>query len=119
MASSNDVQTTLGRIFTDLQRSQAEAWILQAETIIGARAVREGTTLNALDQGILAMVVTEAVAARVKRPDDATQVQVQIDDASSTRRYESSTGQIEILDIWWNLLFPGEIQAAFSIGFEA
>jgi len=119
MASSNDVQTTLGRIFTDLQRSQAEAWILQAETIIGARAVREGTTLNALDQGILAMVVTEAVAARVKRPDDATQVQVQVDDAQTTRRYESATGQIEIIEVWWDMLFPAVAGDAFSVGFEA
>jgi len=114
-----DVQATLGRTLTNAQQQQAVAWIAQARTIISARAVREATTLDGLDQDILAMVVTEAVATRMKRPDDATEVQVQVDDAQTTKRYESSTGQIEILDIWWNLLFPGEIQAAFSIGFEA
>ena len=61
--------------------------------------------------------VTEAVANRLKRPDDATEVTVQHDDTQVSRRYESSTGQIEILDQWWALLFPATAGAggAFTI----
>jgi YesN/AraC family two-component response regulator len=114
-----DVQATLGRTLTTLQQQQADKWITQARTIIGARAVREATTLDGLDQDILAMVVTEAVANRMKRPDDATQVQVQVDDAQTTRRYESATGQIEITEDWWDILFPSTSATAFSIGFES
>lgn len=118
-ATWRDVQVTLGRTFDTAQILQVSAWIEQARIIIGARATREGTTLDALDQTILDMVVTEAVAARVKKPDDATQVQVQVDEASVNRTYESSTGQIEILVQWWELLFPATTPVAFSIGFSA
>lgn len=115
--NSDDVQVTLGRTLTHQQHAQAAKWIGQASAIIAARATQQGLTLADLDQQLLDLVVTEAVANRLKRPDDATQVTVQHDDTQVSRRYESSTGQIEILDEWWALLFPATAGAggAFSI----
>jgi len=104
--TSGDVQATLGRSLTTPEHGQATKWIGQARIIIGVRAGELGTTLDELDQAVLDMVVTEAVARRFKRPDDATQVTVQHDDTQVSRRYETSSGQIEILDQWWDLLFP-------------
>lgn len=105
-----NVQTTLGRSLSTAEQAQAELWIDQARTIIGARL-----TLDDLDQGILDMVVTEAVANRVKRPDSAKQVSVSVDDGQVSRSYESGTGQIEILPEWWDLLAPAAASNAFSI----
>lgn len=115
--NSSDVQVTLGRTLTSQQHAQAAMWIGQATALIAARATLHGLALSELDPDILDMVITEAVANRLKRPDDATEVTVQHDDTQVSRRYESSTGQIEILDQWWALLFPATAGAggAFTI----
>ena len=111
MVTWTDVQTTLGRPLTDAQKEQADAWIEQARTIIRGRL----GDLDLLDQPTLDMVVTEAVADRTKRPDSATQVTVQVDDGQVSKRYESSAGQIHILDEWWALLSPKTSGGAFTI----
>lgn len=115
--SSGDVQVTLGRPLTSAEHGQATKWIGQARIIIGVRASELGTTLDQLDQAVLDMVVTEAVANRFKRPDDATQVTVQHDETQVSRRYETSSGQVEITDAWWALLFPQSVGGpdAFTI----
>ena len=110
-----DVQNTLGRTLTTAQQVQAETWIGQARILIKNRAIAEGTTIDGLDQETVAMVVTEAVADRFRKPDDATQVTVQVDDAQVQRRYESSTGQIRIREEWWALLFPTNAGTAGSV----
>ncbi len=109
------VQNTLGRALTAAQKTQAGAWIPQARILINNRAIREGTTIDQLDQATVDMVVTEAVADRLRKPDDATQVTVQVDDSQVSRRYESSTGQIRIRDEWWDLLFPSSADSAGSV----
>lgn len=111
------VETSLGRTLTDPERAQVTQWIGDAELIVGARL----GDLAALDQAVLAYVVREAVVLKVKRPDGAVKVDVSVDDASTSRTYERSTGQITILDEWWALLSPGaDSGAGFSTrpGFE-
>lgn len=113
--TTDDVATTLGVSSpTDLQVSQWELWIGDATRAIDRWAERNGYTglLNAAD---VDYVVREAVAA--KRPDNATQVEVAVDDGRVSRRYESSTGQITILPQWWELLTPATAatDGAFSI----
>jgi hypothetical protein len=72
--------------------------------------------LEALNQETLDDVVTLAVAEFVKRPDDATQVEVAIDDGRVSKRYSSGKGKIEILDEWWSRLDPGlDASGAFSV----
>ena len=94
------------------QYAQWEYWIRSALTLIGARL---GDT-SLLDQDRLDYVVTEAVAAMVKRPEDYTQIEVQVDDGRVAKRYESGKGRVVILDEWWNLLAPGLSRGkAFSI----
>lgn len=89
---------------------QWEQWIEDASMLIEARL----GDLTALDQPKLDYVIREAVVAQVRRPDDATQVQVSIDDASTSRTYSSSRGRVTILDEWWELLSPATTSRAFS-----
>lgn len=107
----HDVETSVGRSFTPTEQAQVAQWIGFAEKLIEARL----GDLAALDQGLLAYVVTEAVALRVKRPDGATQVYTQVDNTSMSRSYEKASGQITILDEWWALLSPaGDSGAGYS-----
>ena len=110
-----DVAVALGRAVPDPDSTEAaqwDMWIGDAEMLIQARL----GDLNELDQPKLAYVVREAVVAHVRRPDDATQVSVAIDDASTSRMYRTSRGRITILDEWWDLLSPSDrTSGAFSI----
>lgn len=90
--------------------AQWDTWIADARMLIAERLV-----LADLDQVKLDFVVRKAVAAFVKRPDDATQVDIAVDDGRVSKRYTSGRGQIVILDEWWAMLDPGQGEAgAFS-----
>lgn len=90
---------------------QWQMWIADALMLIEARL---GPAKD-LDQARVDYVVREAVVAMVKRPDDATQVAVSVDDGSVSRTYRSSKGRVSILDEWWALLAPLKKKRAFSI----
>ena len=69
-----------------------------------------------VDQAKLDYVVREAVASLARRPDDATQVSVSIDDGRVSRTYRSGTGRVTILEEWWLLLAPASTAGrAFSV----
>ena len=120
-----DVGTTLGASWSaPIPHGQWGMWIADADMLIQAWAARSGYLYADLDQAMVDYVIREAVAARAKRPDSATQVEVAIDDGRVSKRYESSSGQISILDEWWELLRPAGSTGsagAFSIklAFEA
>jgi hypothetical protein len=88
-------------------------WIGDAEMLIEARRVLLGAEVP--DEARLDYVVREAVAAHIKRPDDATQVTVAVDDGSSSRSYKTGKGRVTILDEWWALLGLVETSGAFSV----
>lgn len=92
---------------------QWQMWIDDALMLISSRQV----TLNAADpdQAKLDYVIREAVVTHVRRPDDATQVTIAVDDGSSSRSYRSGKGRIDILDEWWALLGIVPTSGAFSI----
>jgi len=92
---------------------QWKLWIGDAEMLIEARRVLLGAEVP--DEARLDYVVREAVAAHIKRPDDATQVTVAVDDGSSSRSYKSAKGRVTILDEWWALLGLVETSGAFSV----
>jgi len=92
---------------------QWELWISDAEMLIEERRARLGVEVP--DEAKLDYVVREAVADHIKRPDDATQVTVSVDDASSSRTYQSGKGRVTILDEWWALLGLVEPSGAFSL----
>ena len=92
---------------------QWKLWIGDAEMLIEARRVLLGAEVP--DEARLDYVVREAVAAHIRRPDDATQVTIAVDDGSSSRSYKSAKGRVTILDEWWALLGLVEASGAFSI----
>lgn len=109
-----DIAVELGRTVPDQQTpeyAQWELWIADARMLISARL----GDITALDYVIVDYVVRQAVSAHVKRPDDATQVAVQVDDGSVSKTFRSSRGRVEILDEWWKLLAPKTTGRAFSI----
>ena len=81
---------------------QWSMWINDALLLIQARL----GDLSALDSAALDYVVREAVVAHVRNPDNATQVSLSVDDATSSRTYRTSRGRVTILDEWWALLSP-------------
>jgi hypothetical protein len=81
---------------------QWEMWVDDAEMLIEDRRVALGAA--AIDAAKLDYVVREAVVAHIKRPEDATQVTISVDDASTSKSYRSGRGRVTILDEWWVLL---------------
>lgn len=86
-----------------VQWKQWELWITDAEMLIETRRLA-ANPVPVIDEAKLDYVVREAVVAQVKKPDDATQVTISVDDASSSRTYQSGKGRVTILDEWWTLL---------------
>lgn len=90
----NDVADRLGRVrpvFDSPAWLQAQKFIDQADLLITRYQAR-----NALpdpDGADRDYVILEAVAAVVRNPDDATSVDVQIDDGRVSKRYSSSSGR--------------------------
>lgn len=93
---------------------QWQMWIDDAEMLIVDRQVRLGLT-SPIDDVKLDYVVRQSVAAHVKKPDDATQVTVAVDDGSTSRSYQSGKGRVTIIDEWWVLLGLVEQSGAFAI----
>lgn len=92
---------------------QWEMWINDAEMLIESRQATLG--VDPPDQAKLDYVIREAVVAHIKRPDDATQVTIAVDDGSSSRSYQSGKGRVVILDEWWSLLGLTGSSGAFSL----
>lgn len=109
-----DIAVELGRTAPEsssTEYAQWERWIADALYLIGKRL-----TIADLDPDDVDYVVRQAVAAHVRRPDDATQVEVAVDDGRMARTYRSARGRVEIIDEWWALLSPPTSNGrAFSI----
>lgn len=100
----HDVATTLLRTPPDPASTDARAWTMWIED--ARRQIRRRFDLDALDQDDLDFVVREAVAAKARRPGSERQVSISVDDGSVSRTYETGTGQVTILQEWWDLLTP-------------
>ena len=96
-----------------IQEQQWDLWIDDAEMLIDLRIEKVGHT-DPIDAAKRDYVVREAVVAHIKKPDDATDVTVAVDDASTSKRYQSGKGRVTILDEWWVLLGLVEASGAFS-----
>lgn len=109
------IAVALGRTAPAPGTAQYEQWTMWIGDALMLIEDRLGDP-TVLDQAKLDYVVREAVAAHVRRPDDATQVSISVDDAQSSRTYRSGKGRIDILDEWWELLSPTPAETgAFSI----
>ena len=101
-----DVADRLGRVrpvFDTPAWLQAQTFIDQADLLITRYQARKA--LPDPDGADRDYVILEAVAAIVRNPDDATSVDVQIDDGRVSKRYSSSSGKVSLED-WWDTLWP-------------
>lgn len=98
-----------------ITEKQWELWISDAEMLIDTRAGQLGIDPVTIDEAKLDYVVRQAVVTHVKKPDDATQVTVTVDDGSTSKSYRSGRGRVEIIDEWWLLLGLTDPSGAFSI----
>jgi len=89
-------------------------WIDDALMLIEARRLAVAPEFYP-DEAKLDYVVRSSVVAHLKKPDDATQVTVSVDDGSSSKSYQSGKGRVTILDEWWLLLGLTETSGAFAI----
>jgi hypothetical protein len=107
------VAVALGRTAPESPEfEQWDMWIADALMLIEARLGDPAL----LDETKLDYVVREAVVAQVRRPDDATEIDVRVDDAGVSRKYRSGAGRVTIRDEWWDLLSPtNSTSGAFSI----
>jgi hypothetical protein len=93
---------------------QWRMWIADALMLIQTRA--DGLSVTDVPQAKLDYVIREAVSDHVKRPDDATQVTVSIDDGSTSKTYQSGAGRVRITDEWWMMLgLAPRKSAAFEV----
>lgn len=94
---------------------QWSLWIDDAEMLIENRRASFDPA-PVIGQAKLDYVVREAVVAHVRKPDDATQVTVSVDDGSTSKSYKSGKGRVTILDEWWVFLGIQEVeQGAFAV----
>jgi len=93
---------------------QWQMWIDDAQMLIESRRLALNLVAP-IDEMKLDYVVREAVVAHVKKPDDATQVTIAVDDGSTSKSYRSGKGRVTILDEWWGLLGLTEPSGAFSL----
>lgn len=112
MTTPADIAVELGRPAPDaVQAEQWQRWIDEARYLIGKRL----GDITALDPADVDYVTLKAVAQHAKQPDNATQVDVAVDDARVSRRYSSGSGRVTILDEWWYLLDP-DLTTTSSVG---
>lgn len=98
-----------------IEGKQWQSWIDRATSIIHKRAEKLGVPVADLDAEVVDYVVTLAVAAHVRQPDNSTQVDIAIDDGRVSKRYETSTGRVSILDEWWEDLGLIDDSGAFTV----
>ncbi|PYY32359.1 hypothetical protein [Curtobacterium sp. MCBD17_030] len=99
------IAVALGRAAPEpdsLLAQQWQMWIDDAELLIELRAQELQKPMP--DEAKLDYVVRQAVVAQIKKPDDATQVTISVDDGSSSKTYQSAKGRVAIIDEWWALL---------------
>lgn len=115
--TTNTIAVALGQTAPEsgsVTEQQWQMWIEDALMLIEDRRVTLGV-LEPIGEAKLDYVIRQAVVAHIKKPDDATQVTVSVDDGSSSRSYQSGKGRVTILDEWWTLLGLVEQSGAFSI----
>lgn len=108
VATTEQVEASLGRSLTSAEEVQVSQWLDDAELQI---RLRLGNVAE-LDQEAVAYVERESVILKLRNPDGK---QSEAIDDYNYRRYDANArGQVFIIDEWWDLLLPGSDPAAFS-----
>lgn len=114
VATIEQVATSLQRPAPDPGSPEALAWQMwldDAELQIKVRY----PDLSKLDQDVLAYVERLAVEMKIKNPDPVATRQISIDDGSESSTWTRSSGTVEILPEWWDMLSGRKIRKAFAI----
>jgi hypothetical protein len=98
-----------------VKEKQWQMDIDDALMLIENRAEVLGVDVSMIDEIKMDYVVREAVVAYLKRPDDATQVSITVDDGTTSKSYRSGKGRVAILDDWWSMLGLTDPSGAFAI----
>lgn len=99
-----------------VKEKQWQMDIDDALMLIENRAEELDVDIATISEKKLDYVVREAVVAHIKKPDDATQVSVTVDDGTTSKSYRSGKGRVAILDEWWTMLGLVETdEGAFAI----
>lgn len=112
----SSIAVELGRTAPDSSDPEYAQWELWIADALFQIAKRPGLVFADLDPATVDYVVRKAVVRHVRRPDDATQVTVGVDDGNVSKTYRSSAGDVQIKDEWWAMLTPTDTTTrAFSI----
>lgn len=98
-----------------IQEQQWQLWVDDATMLIETRATQLNIDVDTIDDAKLDYVVREAVVAHIKKPDDATQVSITVDDGTTSKSYRSGKGRVSILDEWWVILGLTDPSGAFTL----
>lgn len=99
-----------------IQEQQWQQFINDALMLIQARVDALAVDETTIAAAKLDYVIREAVTDHIRRPDNATQVTIQVDDGQSSKTYRSGAGRVAIIDEWWTLLgLTGSAGQAFNI----
>lgn len=109
-----NIAVALGRTVPDPDSAEYQQWAMWIADALMLIEARLGDPA-ALNQAKVDYVVREAVVAHIRHPDDATQVDIAVDDGSVSRKYATSRGRVRIIDDWWDLLSPVQSSGAFVI----
>ena len=114
----DDIAARMGVATPDSNSPQGKQWVTwigDAQALIDIRAAALGVDRAALDPELVDRVVALAVVAMARKPDDSTTLDVAVDDGRVSRRWETSTGQVGILDDWWGWLGLTDVSGAFTV----
>lgn len=93
---------------------QWEMFVEDAQMLIETRRLQMKPDVT-IDEAKLDYVIRQAVVAHIRKPDDATQVTISVDDGSTSRSYQSGKGRVTITDEWWTLLELTTQSGVFAI----
>lgn len=99
-----------------IQEQQWQQFIDDALMLIQDRVDELQYDESKISAAKLDYVIREAVVDHVRRPDNATQVTVQVDDGQTSKTYRTGAGRVTILDEWWTMLgLTGETGQAYAV----
>jgi hypothetical protein len=112
----DDIAVELGRTAPDASSVEYAQWELWIADALFQIAKRPGLVFADLDPQVVDYVVRKAVVRHARRPDDATQVTIGVDDGNISKTYRSSAGDVQISEQEWAMLTPANTTTrAFSI----
>ena len=114
-----DVEARLGRVLTDLERQQVDAWAEDLEAMIAARVpnLPELMAAGTVTFQVVRMVYAQAIRRMLLNPEGLRQSSETIDDFTTSKTFDSevSASVLHLTPEEWALLSPGSSSGAFSI----